>query len=116
VYHAYSEGVRFSQLISCYKGVVFKNLEGEISQGVSGPQIFLSLYWTRNKQVFKRHKHPAKHLLPAALYAFMPFANRATAANAQNRTPACMHHFALPLRSAATTSHTARFKRAPRTA
>jgi hypothetical protein len=42
VYYAtYSEGVRSGQLIKfSHKGVVFKTWEGELSQGVSGSQIF----------------------------------------------------------------------------
>ena len=42
VYYAtYSEGVRSGELIKfSRKGVVFKTYEGEISQGISGAQIF----------------------------------------------------------------------------
>lgn len=37
----YSEGVRSGELIKfSYKGVVFKTYEGELSQGISGAQIF----------------------------------------------------------------------------
>jgi hypothetical protein len=44
VYHAtYSEGVRSGQLIKFSHKGVFKTWEGEISQGMSGSQIFLSL-------------------------------------------------------------------------
>jgi hypothetical protein len=51
VYHAtYSEGVRSGQLIKfSHKGVVLK-LEGEISQGMSGSQIF-SFCMDKDKQV-----------------------------------------------------------------
>ena len=40
-YASYSEGVRSGQLIKfSHKGVIFKTWEGEISQGISGSQIF----------------------------------------------------------------------------
>lgn len=40
-YATYSEGVRAGELIKVSnKGVVFKTWEGEISQGISGAQIF----------------------------------------------------------------------------
>lgn len=40
-YATYSEGVRSGQLIKfSHKGVIFKTWEGEISQGISGAQIF----------------------------------------------------------------------------
>lgn len=40
-YVSYSEGVRSGELIKfSKKGVVFKTWEGEISQGISGAQIF----------------------------------------------------------------------------
>ena len=38
---SYSEGVRSGELIKVsHKGIVFKTWEGEISQGISGAQIF----------------------------------------------------------------------------
>ena len=40
-YASYSDGVRSGQLTKfSHKGVVFKTWEGEISQGISGAQIF----------------------------------------------------------------------------
>ncbi|GEM55035.1 6-phosphogluconate dehydrogenase [Flavobacterium branchiophilum NBRC 15030 = ATCC 35035] len=40
-YASYSEGVRSGELIKfSHKGMVFKTWEGEISQGISGAQIF----------------------------------------------------------------------------
>ena len=40
-YATYSEGVRAGELIRfSHKGVVFKTWEGEMSQGISGAQIF----------------------------------------------------------------------------
>jgi hypothetical protein len=53
VYYAtYSEGVRSGQLIKfSYKGVVFKTWEGEISQGMSGSQIFSFSVMDKDKQV-----------------------------------------------------------------
>lgn len=42
VYYAtYSEGVRSGQVIKfSHKGIIFKTWEGEISQGISGAQVF----------------------------------------------------------------------------
>jgi uncharacterized protein YxeA len=53
VYNAtYSEGVRSGQLIKfSSKGVVFKTWEGEISQGISGAQIFAFSVLDKDKQV-----------------------------------------------------------------
>jgi uncharacterized protein YxeA len=53
VYHAtYSEGVRSGQLIKfSHKGVAFKTWEGEISQGMSGAQIFSFSVLDKDKQV-----------------------------------------------------------------
>jgi len=40
-YASYSEGTRSGELIKfSKKGIVFKTYEGEISQGISGAQIF----------------------------------------------------------------------------
>ncbi|EKT3964188.1 6-phosphogluconate dehydrogenase [Flavobacterium psychrophilum] len=40
-YATYSEGVRSGELIKfSHKGMIFKTWEGEISQGISGAQIF----------------------------------------------------------------------------
>ena len=40
-YASYSEGVRAGELIKfSHKGVVFKSWEGQMSQGISGAQIF----------------------------------------------------------------------------
>ena len=53
VYYAtYSEGVRSGQLIKfSHKGVVFKTWEGEISQGISGSQIFAFSVLDKNEKV-----------------------------------------------------------------
>jgi uncharacterized protein YxeA len=53
VYYAtYSEGVRSGQLIKfSHKGVAFKTWEGEISQGMSGSQIFSFSVLDKDKQV-----------------------------------------------------------------
>lgn len=53
VYYAtYSEGVRSGQLIKfSHKGVAFKTWEGEISQGISGSQIFAFSVLDKDKQV-----------------------------------------------------------------
>lgn len=48
----YSEGVRSGELIKIsYKGVVVKTWEGEISQGISGAQIFSFSVEDKEKQV-----------------------------------------------------------------
>lgn len=47
----YSEGTRAGELIKfSHKGVVVKTWEGEISQGISGAQIFRFRFWTRRKK------------------------------------------------------------------
>ena len=51
-YVPYSEGVRSGELIKIsYKGVVVKTWEGEISQGISGAQIFPFSVEDRNENV-----------------------------------------------------------------
>ncbi|MHA7059768.1 6-phosphogluconate dehydrogenase [Aquimarina sp. M1] len=51
----YSEGVRSGELIKfSNKGVVFKTWEGEISQGISGAQIFSFSVEDKNKEVIKK--------------------------------------------------------------
>jgi hypothetical protein len=53
VYYAtYSEGVQSGQLIKfSSKGVAFKTWEGELSQGISGAQIFPFSVLDKNKKV-----------------------------------------------------------------
>ena len=53
IYNAtYSEGVRSGQLIKfSNKGIVFKTWEGEISQGISGAQIFSFSVLDKDKRV-----------------------------------------------------------------
>jgi hypothetical protein len=53
VYYAtYSEGVRSGHLIKIsHKGMAFKTWEGEISQGMSGSQIFAFSVLDKDKQV-----------------------------------------------------------------
>ncbi|WP_378176193.1 6-phosphogluconate dehydrogenase [Aquimarina sp. SS2-1] len=53
VYFAsYSEGVRSGELIKfSKKGLIFKTWEGEISQGISGAQIFSFSVEDKNKEV-----------------------------------------------------------------
>jgi hypothetical protein len=53
VYYAtYSEGVRSGQLIKfSYKGLAFKTWEGELSQGISGAQIFAFSVLDKDKKV-----------------------------------------------------------------
>jgi hypothetical protein len=51
----YSEGVRSGELIKISKkGVVFKTWEGEISQGISGAQIFQFSVLTRDEEVINK--------------------------------------------------------------
>ncbi|CAM1369475.1 6-phosphogluconate dehydrogenase [Tenacibaculum litopenaei] len=51
-YVPYSEGVRSGELIKIsYKGVAIKTWEGEISQGISGAQIFSFSVEDREEQV-----------------------------------------------------------------
>lgn len=53
----YSKGVRSGELIKIsHKGVVFKTWEGEISQGISGAQIFQFSVLTRDEEVIKKLK------------------------------------------------------------
>ncbi len=56
VYFAtYSEGVRSGELIKfSKKGVVFKTWEGEISQGISGAQIFSFSVEDKNENVIQK--------------------------------------------------------------
>lgn len=50
----YSKGTRSGELIKfSYKGTVFKTWEGEISQGISGAQIFKFSVLDNKKQVIK---------------------------------------------------------------
>lgn len=51
-YATYSEGVRSGELIKfSHKGMVFKTWEGEISQGISGAQIFAFSVMDSDKKV-----------------------------------------------------------------
>lgn len=51
----YSEGTRSGELIKfSHKGVIFKTWEGEISQGISGAQIFSFSVESKNKEVIKK--------------------------------------------------------------
>ncbi len=53
----YSEGVRSGELIKfSRKGVVFKTWEGEISQGISGAQIFTFSVLDRDQEVIEAMK------------------------------------------------------------
>ncbi|WP_298312640.1 6-phosphogluconate dehydrogenase [uncultured Aquimarina sp.] len=56
VYFAtYSEGVRSGELIKfSNKGLMFKTWEGEISQGISGAQIFSFSVEGKNEEVIKK--------------------------------------------------------------
>lgn len=51
----YSEGIRSGELIKfSNKGVVVKTWEGEISQGISGAQIFTFSVLDKDKEVIKK--------------------------------------------------------------
>jgi len=50
----YSEGTRSGELIKItHKGVIFKTWEGEISQGISGAQIFSFSILDKNEQIIE---------------------------------------------------------------
>ena len=54
-YVTYSEGQRSGELIKISKkGVVFKTWEGEMSQGISGAQIFTFSIGSKNSEVVKK--------------------------------------------------------------
>ena len=56
-YVTYSEGVRSGELIKfSRKGVIFKTWEGEISQGISGAQIFQFSVLDRDQEVIESLK------------------------------------------------------------
>ncbi|MEO8235201.1 MAG: 6-phosphogluconate dehydrogenase [Flavobacterium sp.] len=56
-YATYSEGVRSGELIKfSHKGMVFKTWEGEISQGISGAQIFSFSIMDSDKEVISNLK------------------------------------------------------------
>ena len=59
VYYAtYSEGVRAGELIKfSHKGVVFKSWEGQMSQGISGAQIFSFSVLDSDKKVIEDLKN-----------------------------------------------------------
>lgn len=53
----YSEGVRSGELIKIsHKGVLVKTWEGEISQGISGAQIFAFSVLDKDKKVIEKLK------------------------------------------------------------
>jgi len=60
----YSEGVRSGELIKIsYKGVVIKTWEGEISQGISGAQIFAFSVEDNQKDVIdKLQKYQGRYV------------------------------------------------------
>ncbi len=54
-YTSYSEGTRSGELIKfSNKGVVFKTWEGEISQGISGAQIFRFSVESQKENIIKK--------------------------------------------------------------
>ncbi len=63
-YVPYSEGVRSGELIKIsHKGVIIKTWEGEISQGISGAQIFSFSVESNKKQVIENlQKHQGRYV------------------------------------------------------
>lgn len=63
-YVPYSEGVRSGELIKISKkGVIIKTWEGEISQGISGAQIFqFSVEDKQKKEVLDLQKYQGKYV------------------------------------------------------
>lgn len=63
-YASYSEGTRSGELIKfSKKGVVFKTYEGEISQGISGAQIFkFSVEENENEVIQKLNDYQGKYV------------------------------------------------------
>lgn len=56
-YVPYSEGIRAGELIKfSHKGVIIKTYEGEISQGISGAQIFSFSVLDQEKEVIDKMK------------------------------------------------------------
>lgn len=56
-YVPYSEGTRSGELIKfSHKGVTFKTWEGELSQGISGAQIFSFSVLDKNEEVIRKLK------------------------------------------------------------
>lgn len=54
-YASYSDGVRSGELIKfSHKGMLMKTWEGEISQGISGAQIFKFSVEKKNKDLIKK--------------------------------------------------------------
>lgn len=52
---SYSKGVRSGELIKIsHKGIIFKTWEGELSQGISGAQIFKFSVESNQKDVLKK--------------------------------------------------------------
>lgn len=53
-YITYSEGYRAGELVKfSHKGVIFKTWEGEISQGISGAQIFSFSVLDKDKEIIE---------------------------------------------------------------
>ncbi len=63
-YVPYSEGTRAGELIKfSHKGVLVKTYEGEISQGISGAQIFSFSVLDQEKEVIEKMKeHQGKYV------------------------------------------------------
>jgi hypothetical protein len=63
----YSQGVRSGELIKVsYKGVIFKTYEGELSQGISGAQIFQFSVMDSEEKVISDLKEMEGHYVKVA--------------------------------------------------
>ncbi len=71
----YSEGVRSGELIKIsHKGVVVKTWEGEISQGISGAQIFTFSVLDSNKEAIEKlNKYQGQYVKLTYIERFATF-------------------------------------------
>jgi len=75
-YVPYSEGTRAGELIKfSYRGVVIKTWEGEISQGISGAQIFSFSVLDQDKEVIENlKKYQGSYVKVSYIERFASFA------------------------------------------
>ena len=71
----YSEGTRAGELIKfSHKGIVVKTYEGEISQGISGAQIFKFSVMDQEQEVIKKmKKHQGQYVKLSYVERFSTF-------------------------------------------
>lgn len=72
----YSEGTRAGELIKfSYRGVVIKTWEGELSQGISGAQIFSFSVLDQDKEVIEKlNKYQGSYIKVTYIERFASFA------------------------------------------